>query len=123
VSVDLVLIAQALVNLIDNAVKYSPSDKPIEVQAHRTDAQVTIDVLDRGIGVPPEDLTRMFDKFFRVQRPDNTAGTGLGLSISWGIVEAHGGRIWANNRPGGGLVVTIALPIAEIQQPSTEVDT
>jgi two-component system sensor histidine kinase KdpD len=112
VSVDLVLIAQALVNVIDNAVKYSPPSAPIEIQARAVDTQVSVEVRDRGIGVPPDDLARMFDKFYRVQRADNATGTGLGLSISRGIVEAHGGRIWADNRPEGGLVVTITLPLA-----------
>jgi two-component system sensor histidine kinase KdpD len=119
VSVDLVLIAQALVNVIDNAVKYSPPSAPIEIQARAADTQVSIEVRDRGIGVPPDDLLRMFDKFYRVQRADNATGTGLGLSISKGIVEAHAGRIWANNRPEGGLAVTITLP-ASPGQPSSQ---
>jgi two-component system sensor histidine kinase KdpD len=68
-------------------------------------------VADRGIGIPKEDLARIFDKFYRVQRPDNITGTGLGLSISKGIVEAHGGFIAAENQPGGGTIITIALPI------------
>ena len=65
---------------------------------------------DRGTGIPPEDLNRIFDKFYRVQRPEKVSGTGLGLSISKGIVEAHGGFIWAENREGGGTVITISLP-------------
>ena len=60
-----------------------------------------ISVADRGVGIPNEDLERIFDKFYRVQRPDNVSGTGLGLSISKGIVEAHGGSIRAENRRGG----------------------
>jgi two-component system sensor histidine kinase KdpD len=119
VSVDLVLIAQALVNVIDNAVKYSPPSAPIEIQARAVDTQVSIEVCDRGIGVPPDDLSRMFDKFYRVQRAENATGTGLGLSISQGIVEAHGGRIWANNRPEGGLAVTITLPTSP-DKPNTQ---
>jgi two-component system sensor histidine kinase KdpD len=69
-----------------------------------------IRVMDRGSGVPKEDLERIFDKFYRVQRPEGTGGTGLGLAICRGIVEAHRGRIWAENRPGGGTVITVALP-------------
>ena len=60
--------------------------------------------------MPPEDLERIFDKFYRVHRPAEVSGTGLGLAICKGIVEAHGGRIWAQNRPDGGTVVTVALP-------------
>jgi two-component system sensor histidine kinase KdpD len=63
------------------------------------------------VGIPPEDLTRIFDKFYRVQRPDNVNGTGLGLAIGKGIVDAHGGFISAENRPEGGTIITIALPV------------
>ena len=72
-------------------------------------------VIDRGVGVPEGDLSRIFDKFYRVQHPENISGTGLGLSISKGIIEAHHGRIWAENRPGGGTIVSFTLPI-EYQQ-------
>jgi two-component system sensor histidine kinase KdpD len=68
-------------------------------------------VADRGTGIPLEDLNRIFDKFYRVQRPDNISGTGLGLSISKGIVQAHGGFISAENRPDRGTIITISLPL------------
>ena len=110
VPMDFVLIVQVLVNVVDNALKYSPPDKPIEIRAWTAEGQVAIQVADRGIGIPSEDLDRVFDKFYRVQRPDNVTGTGLGLSISKGLVEAHGGRIWAENRSGGGTVFTLTLP-------------
>ena len=70
-----------------------------------------ITVADRGSGIPPEDLERVFDKFYRVQRPGNISGTGLGLSICKGIVEAHGGNIRAENRMGGGACILLNLPI------------
>lgn len=101
---------QVLVNLLDNALKYSPPGSPIEVAARTVDDTLEIMVADRGSGVPPEDLERIFDKFYRVHRPTGVSGTGLGLAICQGIVEAHRGRIWVQNRPGGGLVVTVALP-------------
>ncbi len=113
---DFVLMVQVLVNLLDNALKYSPSDTPIEVAAHASAAEglaggtLEIAVADRGFGVPPEDLERIFDKFYRVHRPAGVSGTGLGLAICRGIVEAHRGRIWAENRPGGGTIITVALP-------------
>ena len=66
---------------------------------------------DRGVGIPRDDLRRVFDKFYRVQRPESVSGTGLGLSICKGIVEAHGGFIVAENRPGGGTIITFALPL------------
>ena len=111
IQADFVLVERVLVNVIDNALKYSPPEQPIDVKAHTAGAFLEIEVADRGTGIPPEDLTRIFDKFYRVQRPDNVSGTGLGLSISKGIVEAHGGFISAENRPGGGTIITIALPV------------
>ncbi len=110
ISVDYVLIVQVLVNVLDNALKYSPPDSPIDIQVQPAGAYVEIQVADRGIGIPKEDLTRIFDKFYRVQRPDNVSGTGLGLSICKGIAEAHGGFIGAENHPEGGTIITLALP-------------
>jgi two-component system sensor histidine kinase KdpD len=114
VVVDLVLAAQALVNLVDNAVKYSPVDTPINIRAYREQAQVVIEVSDQGMGIPPAELEHIFDKFYRIQKTSDTSGTGLGLSISKGIVELHNGRIWATNRPGGGTTFAIALPVAAL---------
>jgi two-component system sensor histidine kinase KdpD len=115
VAMDFTLFGQALVNLLDNADKYSPADTPIEVNVSQTSDTVIIEVRDRGIGIPPEDLERVFDKFYRVQRPESVSGTGLGLSICKGIVEAHDGTIQASNRPGGGTIITINLPREETQ--------
>jgi two-component system sensor histidine kinase KdpD len=113
VPLDFVLIVQVLVNLLDNALKYSPAGTPIEIRVRVEDLQVEIDVIDRGRGIPPSDLDRVFDKFYRLQSPEGVSGTGLGLSIAKGIVEAHGGRIWAENRTEGGLLVRLALPLGE----------
>lgn len=110
VPMDFVLMVQVLVNLLDNALKYSPPGAPIDVRASVSDSTLTIAVMDRGYGVPKEDLERIFDKFYRVHRPAGVSGTGLGLAICKGIVEAHSGRIWARNRPGGGTIVTVSLP-------------
>ncbi len=111
IKIDFVLIERVLVNLLDNALKYSPEDSPIEISAHSAGAFLEIDVADRGTGIPPEDLNRIFDKFYRVQRPDNVSGTGLGLSISKGILEAHAGFISAENRPDGGTMITVSIPM------------
>ncbi len=111
VPLDFVWIGLVLVNVIDNALKYSPQESPIEIRARLAGESLEISVADRGIGIPPEDLGRVFNKFYRVQRPDIVAGTGLGLSISKGILEAHGGKIWAENRSGGGTIIKVHLPL------------
>jgi two-component system sensor histidine kinase KdpD len=112
VPMDFVLITRVLINLVDNAIKYSLPETPIEVQAHVVSGHLEIAVADRGTGIPPEDLTRVFDKFYRVrQKSGDVGGTGLGLSISKGIVEAHQGFIVAENREGGGTTITLALPL------------
>ena len=111
VPLDFVLIVQVLVNVLDNAIKYSPPDTPIEISVSYAGAFAEIAVADRGVGIPRDDLARVFDKFYRVQNPHNVGGTGLGLSICKGIIEAHGGFIGAENRSGGGTIVTIGLPL------------
>jgi two-component system sensor histidine kinase KdpD len=111
VPMDFGLMVQVLVNLIDNALKYSAPDSPIDIQARLSESQIAIEVADRGIGIPSEDLNRVFDKFYRVQHPDSVSGTGMGLSICKGIVEAHGGQIEAMNRNGGGTIIRIRLPL------------
>lgn len=116
VPLDYPLIVQVLVNVIDNALKYSPPDQPVEIRAYQMGTEVAIEVADRGAGIPLEDLSRVFDKFYRVQRPDSVSGTGLGLSICKGIAEAHGGRIEAANREGGGTLVTIYLPVETLER-------
>jgi len=111
VPMDFTLIAQVLVNVLENAAKYSPADTTIEVSAELLDETIRLKIADRGAGIPSEDMTRVFDKFYRVQRPENVSGTGLGLSISKGIVEVHHGTIYASTREGGGTIITIELPL------------
>ena len=113
VSVDFGLIVQTLVNVLDNALKYSPEGSPLDIRARLYNGEMQIEIADRGIGIPTQDLAHVFDKFYRIQRPDNVAGTGLGLSICKGIIEAHGGRIAAENRPGRGTIIRIILPLPE----------
>lgn len=110
VSLDFALFGQVLVNVIDNAVKYSPKDTQIDIDVSQTEKEISIEVSDRGIGIPEEDLEKIFDKFYRVSRPESINGTGLGLAICKGIIETIGGRIWAENREGGGTVIKITLP-------------
>jgi len=112
ISVDFGLIVQTLVNVLDNALKYSPDDSPIDIKGWQIGNEVNIEIADRGIGIPPADISHVFDKFYRLQRPNNIPGTGLGLYICKGIIEAHGGNIAARNRPGGGTIISIILPIS-----------
>jgi two-component system sensor histidine kinase KdpD len=110
---DMVLMTQVLVNLLDNALKYSPADSPIEIDAHTHAQQLFIEVLDRGPGIPEHELKRIFDKFYRLPVPEGVSGTGLRLSICKGIVEAHGGKIWASRPSSGGLRITVQLPLTK----------
>jgi len=102
-------------NLIENASNYSPEGATIEVAARRTDGLIAITLADRGPGVPEADLPRIFERFYRVDRSRtrDPGGTGLGLSIVRHLVELHGGRVSAANRPGGGAVFTVRLPAAD----------
>lgn len=111
VPMDFTLIVQVVVNLLENAAKYSPKHSLIEVSAMLTDENSRIEIADRGAGIPSDDLARIFNKFYRVQRPESVSGTGLGLSISKGIVEAHHGNNYARGRNGGGTIVSVELPL------------
>jgi len=113
VPMDFALMAQVLVNLLDNAVKYSPAGSPVDIDAGQDGTTAHLEVADRGKGIPAEELTRVFDKFHRVQRPETVGGSGLGLSICKGIVEAHGGKIFALPRLGGGTIIAVELPLSE----------
>jgi two-component system sensor histidine kinase KdpD len=107
---DFVLMAQVLVNLLDNAVKYSPAGTPIGIDVHEEAREIIISVRNEGTGIPEEEAEKVFDKFYRLKQRDDVGGTGLGLSICKGIVEAHNGRIWLENRVESGLAAIIALP-------------
>jgi two-component system sensor histidine kinase KdpD len=118
VRVDAMLLEQALFNLLDNAAKYAPPGSLIEVRARSVGDEAAIDIADEGPGIPPEDLERVFDKFYRVHAQDRRrAGTGLGLAICRGFIEAQGGRIEAINRPGRkGAVLSVHLPVSEVAE-------
>ena len=116
VKMDFVLIEQALSNLVLNAANYTPPDTTIEVRASVLNGEMAVSVADGGPGLPPESLPHLFEKFYRA--PGSPAGgTGLGLSIVKGLVEAHGGRVEARNRSGGGAEFSIYLPIAASPEP------
>jgi two-component system sensor histidine kinase KdpD len=112
--VDPVLFEQVLFNLMDNAAKYAPEGTAIELRGWQDGETVVLSVSDEGPGIPPGDVERIFDSFYRVRKGDHVqAGTGLGLSICRGFVEAMGGTIVATNRAGrSGAVFTIRMPAA-----------
>ena len=111
VPMDFSLMVQVMVNVLENAVKYSPESSPIEVSAQLVDGKARLQIADRGAGIPFDDLERVFDKFYRVRRPESVSGTGLGLAISRGLVEAHHGIIRALCRDGGGTILSVDLPL------------
>lgn len=106
-------IGQLLENLVENAVKYSPETSVIRVGVAQRNGQATIDVSDEGIGIPPEDLPHVFDRFHRASNVDDRrfAGMGLGLFLCRGIVEQHGGRIWVDSAVGTGSTFHVRLPV------------
>ena len=110
VPLDGILIEQVLINLLENALRYTPPDTPIEITATAQEGQVSVEVADRGPGLPPGEAERIFEKFQRGGGA-RAVGAGLGLTICRGFVEAHGGRIWAENRPDGGARFRFTLPI------------
>ncbi len=103
---------QVLVNLIHNAIKFTSPGGEIKVSAYAENKQVIFNVRDSGVGIPPEALTRIFERFYKADRSRSGKGTGLGLSIARHIIEAHGGRIWAESVVNQGSTFYFSLPIA-----------
>jgi signal transduction histidine kinase len=105
---------QVLFNLLDNAVRFTPSGGTVRVTASRHNGSVDVTVADTGPGIAPEHLPRLFDRFYRIDtaRSREDGGTGIGLAIARSVVEAHGGRIWAESEPGKGSTFTFELPVA-----------
>src|SRR5947207_7253160 len=121
VAIDDVLIDQVLVNLLDNAIKYTPAGSPIRIIATAMDRAVTVEVADRGPGLPRGEEDKVFEKFYRGQQAGGR-GAGLGLAICQGIVQAHGGRIWAQNLPEGGVAFLFTLPLTGTPPASVPAD-
>jgi two-component system sensor histidine kinase KdpD len=111
IDVDYFLMEQVFSNLLSNCVKYAPRESTVHAGAAASGDAIEIEVWNEGPPVPEQHLDRIFDKFYRVTDADRVTGTGLGLSICKGIVEAHGGRIWARNRPDG-FAFHMRLPVS-----------
>jgi signal transduction histidine kinase len=115
-------ITQVLRNLLDNAVKYSPGGGVVVVRGEVRRDEVVVSVADQGVGLTPEDLNRLFEKFFRVKSGlvRHVVGSGLGLPICHTIVESHGGRIWAESRVGEGTTLYFTLPWGDLSREQTQ---
>jgi two-component system sensor histidine kinase KdpD len=113
VFVDEMRIGQVPANLVENATKYSPEGSEITVEAQLDEDQITVSVTDRGEGIAPELLDRVFDRFYQAESivTGRKSGTGLGLSICRGIIEAHGGRIWVESKLREGSKFSFSLPM------------
>ena len=114
VPVDLKRFQQVLVNLLTNALRFTPQQGTIDIQVLRKDQEVEVRVANSGPGISPEEIPHLFERFYRGDqaRSRGQGGSGLGLAISKQLVEAHGGRIWAENDPSGGAIFVIRLPLA-----------
>lgn len=110
--VDFEFIQQVLKQLLDNAINYSPPGAPLIISAQTEGERIVVNVADEGRGIPVDEQSRIFDKFYRGRAwREKVLGTGLGLSIAKGIVEAHGGKIWVTSAPGKGSVFSFAVPV------------
>ncbi|HTK11055.1 MAG TPA: ATP-binding protein [Ktedonobacteraceae bacterium] len=120
VELDYLQIDQVLTNLLENAARYTALASPIEVSARVKGHSMLVQIADHGPGIPTKDLERIFDKFYRVSRTSSgnsgVRGSGLGLAVCRGLVEAHGGQIWAENRPEGGAIFQFTLPLGEAKR-------
>jgi heavy metal sensor kinase len=113
VLVDRLMLRQALINLVDNAIKYSPDGSEISVGVSKSAGRALLEVKDPGMGVEPERRARIFDRFYRDSSSGHRAGTGLGLAIAKRVVEINGGQLSCEERPGGGSIFRIALPAVD----------
>ena len=114
------MLSRVLANLCDNALHHTPSGGSVTIEAHPVGQELAISVTDTGRGIPPDALPRIFERFYRVDgaRQSRIGGSGLGLAIVRAIVEAHGGRVWAENAAGAGARIIFTLPLQEAGQPS-----
>ena len=108
-------VRQAVANLLSNAIKYNRDGEPVDVRVREADGEAAVEVADRGVGIPPEELSRLGDRFFRASTAGTTKGTGLGLSITRELAERHGGRLEARSELGKGSTFRLVLPVSPIR--------
>jgi signal transduction histidine kinase len=107
---DRIRLQQVLANLVDNAVKYTPAGGTVQVRASRTAAGTRLEVEDSGMGIPPEETSKIWQRLYRGDKSRNEKGLGLGLSLVKAVVEAHGGSVDLRSRPGAGSTFSVQLP-------------
>lgn len=114
-SFDPTLLEAVLLNLLDNATKFAPQDKPIEIYAllNDTNTKVIVSIEDNGPGIAADEVSKLFEKFYRGRMLTTEPGLGLGLAICKMVIEAHGGKIWAENRNVGGAAFRFTLPLGK----------
>jgi two-component system, OmpR family, phosphate regulon sensor histidine kinase PhoR len=122
VAADRARVDQVLLNLVHNAVKFTPSGGAIKVVAAPVNGAVEFQVQDTGVGVSPSELSRLFERFYKTDRARRSMGTGLGLAIAKHIVQAHGGTIWAERNQGGGTIFVFRLPVdgPDVAEPAAD---
>jgi two-component system phosphate regulon sensor histidine kinase PhoR len=105
-------VEQVLLNLVHNAIKFTPAGGRVEVGATQTGEQMRIQIRDSGVGISPDELPRVFERFYKIDKARRSDGTGLGLAIAKHIVQAHGGTIWEESVPDEGATFSFTLPLA-----------
>jgi two-component system sensor histidine kinase KdpD len=116
IQMDITLIEQVVVNLLDNAIKYSAPGGLIQINAIQSDGKLHVSISDEGPGIPSDEIGLIFEKFYRGKSHDRTSGSGLGLAICKGFVEAHGGEITAQNNPGTGVTIHFSIPVGSDEE-------
>jgi signal transduction histidine kinase len=118
VEADMDMIHRVLINLLENAIKYTPADGRITISARKEEEHVLIEVSDSGPGIATSDQQRIFEKYARIRRGSRSKGIGLGLAFCRLAVEAHGGKIWVESEPGQGSSFLFTLPLRVESQES-----
>jgi two-component system phosphate regulon sensor histidine kinase PhoR len=121
VAADPLRLAQVISNLLHNAIKFTPGGGRIEIAARIQKGNIQFSIKDSGVGILPDDLPRIFERFYKADRARSSGGTGLGLAIARHLVEAHGGVIWAESMSGEGSTFFFTIPIAELPLSTSQV--
>ncbi|MCJ7734834.1 MAG: DUF4118 domain-containing protein [Anaerolineales bacterium] len=120
ISADFVLLQQAMINILDNSLKYSPEGSPVEISVYEENERIYIDIADQGIGIPESEIPHVFEKFYRVKDSNRPSGTGLGLAIAKGIIDIHQAGIQAIPNKQGGMIFRVWFPRLDLTKAEME---